>query len=80
MSRNSNIIVLVKMPAVITEITNFAMTILAISENQGSKLQFLTIIHFCGPKFQNNVFEKKQQIVLTSDFSVSIICSNTNSS
>ena len=63
--------------------TNFAMTTLAISENQGSKLQFLTkttLYIFCGPKFQKNVFEKKQQIVLGSDSSVGIICSSIKNS
>ena len=42
--------------------TNFAMTILAISENQGLKTSIFdknNFLHFCGPKFQNNVFEKE---------------------
>ena len=40
--------------------TNFTMTILAISENQGVKTSIFdqdNFLHFCGPKFQNNVFE-----------------------
>ena len=52
------------------------MTILAVSENQAVKTSIFdknNFLHFCGPKFQNNVFEKKQQIVLSLDFSVSIV-------
>ena len=54
------------------------MTILAISESQGVKTSIFdknNFLHFCGPKFQNNVFWK--EILLRLDFSVSIICSNT---
>ena len=52
------------MSAVIIEIalnTDFAMTILAISENQGVKTSIFdknNVLHFCGPKLQNNVFKK----------------------
>ena len=60
------------------------MTIFAVSENQGVKTLIFgknNFLHFCGPKFQNNVFEKKtRKIVLSLDFSVSIICSNTKNS
>ena len=54
------------------------MAILAISENQGVKSLIFdkdNLLHLCGPKFQNKV--SKKQIVLSSDFSVSIIKSNT---
>ena len=47
------------------------MTSLAISENQWVKNSIFdknNFLHFCGPKFQNNVFEKKQHIVLSLDF------------
>ena len=41
------------------------MTIAAISENQGVKTLIFdndNFLHFFGPKFQNNVSKKKQQI------------------
>ena len=60
--------------------TNFAMTILAVSENQGVKTSIFDendFLHFCGPKFPTMFSKKKQQIVLSLDFLVSIICSNT---
>ena len=59
------------------------MTILAISENQEVKTSIFdknNFLHFCGLKFQNNVFEKKQQILLSLDFSVNIICRDTKNS
>ena len=40
------------------------------SENQGGQTSIFdkdNFLHFCGPKFQNNVFEKKQQIVFSLD-------------
>ena len=42
--------------------TNFAMTFLAVSENQGVKTSIFDkndFLHFCEPKFQNSVFEKE---------------------
>ena len=84
MSRNSNIIFLVKMSAVNAVNTSFAMNIIAISENQGVKTSIFdknNFLHFCGRKFARTMFsKKKQQIVLSLDFSVSIICSNTKNS
>ena len=38
------------------------MTILTISENQGVKSLIFdkdNFLHLCGPKFQNNIFEKE---------------------
>ena len=57
------------------------MTILAISENQGVKTSIFdknNFLHFCGPKSRTMFSKNKQQIVLSLDFSVSIICSDTN--
>ena len=62
---------------------NFAMTILAVSENQGVKTSIFDkndFLHFCGSKFPTMLSKKKQQIVLSLDFSVSMICSNTKNS
>ena len=62
--------------------TNFAMTISAVSENQGVKTSIFDkndFLHFCGPKFPT-FWKKKQQIVLSLDFSVGIICSNIKNS
>ena len=61
------------------------MTILAISENQGQNFNFWQkqLSTFLVPMGQNSrtlFSEKKQQIVLSSDFSVSIICGNTKNS
>ena len=47
--------------------TNFAMTILAVSENRGGgggsqNLKYFdedNFLYFCGPKFQSKVFEKE---------------------
>ena len=58
------------------------MAILAVSENQGVKTSIFDkndFLHFCGPKFPT-FSKKKQQIVLSLDFSVSIIWSNTKKS
>ena len=58
------------------------MTILAVSENQGVKTSIFDkndFLRFCGPKFPT-FSKKKQQIVLSLEFSVSIICSNTKNS
>ena len=58
------------------------MTILAVSENQGVKTSIFVkndFLHFYRPKFPT-FSKKKQQIVLSLDFSVSIICSNTKNS
>ena len=63
--------------------TNFVMNLLTISENQGSKLQFLTKTTFyisVGQNSRTMFSKKKKQIVLSLDFSVSVICSNTKSS
>ena len=45
--------------------TNFAMTILAVSENQGVNTSIFDkndFLHLCGPKFQNNFLEKETTI------------------
>ena len=63
--------------------TNFAMTILAVSENQEVKTSIFDkndFLHFCGLKFLTMFSKKKHQIVLSLDFSVSIICSNIKNS
>ena len=60
MSRNSNKNVSSNNRNVLN--TNFAMTILAISESQGSQTSIFdkdNFLHVCGPKFQNNVFENE---------------------
>ena len=59
------------------------MTILAISENQGVKTSIFdknNFLHFCGLKFQNNVFKKETANLLSLDFSVNIICGDTKNS
>ena len=63
--------------------TNFAMTILAVSGNRGVKTSIFDkndFQHFCGPKFSTMFSKKKRQIVLSLDFSVSIICNNIENS
>ena len=78
--------ILVKMSAVIIRsalTTNFAMTILAVSENQGVKTSNFDkndFPHFCEPNSITMFWKKKLQIVLSLDFSVRIICSNTKNS
>ena len=62
--------------------TIFVMTILAISENQSQNFNFYKTT-FCISVGQNSrtmVSKKKQQIVLSLDFSVSIIFSHTKNS
>ena len=59
------------------------MAILAVSENQGVKTSIFDkndLLHFFGPKFPTMFSKKKHQIVLSSDFSISIICSNIKNS
>ena len=59
------------------------MTILAVSENQGVKTSIFDkndFLHFCGPKLPTMFSKKKHEIVLSLDFSVSIICSNIKKS
>ena len=54
------------------------MTILAISEAQGVKNSIFdknNFLHFCGPKFQNNVFEK--ETAKCTQFRFFFICINT---
>ena len=46
--------------------TNFAMAILAVSENQGVKTSIFDkndFLHFCGPKFPTMFSKKKHRIV-----------------
>ena len=59
------------------------MTILAISENQGQTFNFWQkqlSTFLVGQNSRTLFSEKKQQIVLSLDLSVSIICGNTKNS
>ena len=59
------------------------MTILAISENQGQNFNFWQeqlSTFLVGQNSRTLFSKKKQQIVLSLDFSVSIICGNTKNS
>ena len=85
MSRNSTIIFLLNIISNHRNAlnTNFVMTILSILENQRSKFQFLkkTTFYISVGQICKQCFQKeKQQIVLSLDFSVRIICSNTKNS
>ena len=56
---------------------NFAMTILAISENQGQNFNFCKKTTFyisVGQNSRTMFSKKKQQVVLSLDFPASIIC------
>ena len=82
MSRSSNIIFWLKCHRNALN-TDFAMSILAISENQGQNFNFWQkqLSPFLVGQNPRTLFsKKKQQIVLSLDFSVSIICGNTKNS